>query len=271
MQKRVAEVWNIGEQKFKNNYLIRTQMFKSLIIPAVTYGAEITGWSEWESIELTQRRYLRWVLGLSRGTKKAILMEETKAIPIYIETGKKAMMYEERINNSPCEVLRECLREVRSGLRTWWTEKRRTYCNRNGWSDLEINAAGNRGESTWEILLKRDIECWQQQQFNLLKLSRYRLIRADRVPWYLQRGRNISIIARFRCENEEWGMNSWRKERKCRICGTEEETVNHMRAKCCPDMRTLEQLMDERGSGENWMRSVLAKREKMLNKVPICI
>ena len=158
-------------------------------------------------------------------------------------------MYEARINNSPCEVLRECLKELRSVLKTWWTEKRRIYCNRNGWSDLEINAAGNRGESAWEILMKRDIECWQQQQFNLLKLSRYRLIRADRVPWYLQRGRNISIIARFRCENEEWGMNSWRKERKCRICGTEDETVNHMRAKCCPDMRTLEQLMDERGSG----------------------
>lgn len=44
---RVAEVWNIGEQKFKNNYSIRTQLFNSLIFPAVTYGAEITGSSEW--------------------------------------------------------------------------------------------------------------------------------------------------------------------------------------------------------------------------------
>ena len=78
---------------------------------------------------------------------------------IYRNGKKKAMMYEERINNSPCEVLRECLKEVRSGLRTWWTEKRRIYCNRNGWSDLEINAAGNRGESAWEILMKRDIKC----------------------------------------------------------------------------------------------------------------
>ena len=112
--------------------------------------------------------------------------------------------------------------------------------------------------------MKRDIECWQQQQFNLLKLSRYRLIRADRVPWYLQRGRNISIIARFRCETEEWGMNSWRKERKCRICGMEEETVNHTKVNCCPDMRTFEQLMDEKGSGENWMRSFLAKRENIV-------
>lgn len=255
-KRRVAEVWSLGERKFKNNFIVRMQMFKSLVVPAITYGAEITGWREWEDIERTQRRYLRWVLGLDRGTRKAVLMDETKTLPIYIETGAKAMRYEERIQNSPCQVLRECLKEVHSGIKSSWYDGRRLYCNRNGWSDTEINAAGRRGESLWGELWMRDIECFHQLNYNKVSLSHYSSLHTDRLAWYLQRGRNISLIARFRCGNEERGRSSWRGDRSCRICGLEDETLLHIKETCCQDPRTVEQLLDERGYGEAWMRKI---------------
>ena len=40
-KRRVAEVWGIGERKLKDNFLVRMQMFKSLVLPAI-----ITGWTE---------------------------------------------------------------------------------------------------------------------------------------------------------------------------------------------------------------------------------
>ena len=261
-KRRLAEVWGIGQRKFKNNFLIRMQLFKSLILPAITYGAEIFGWAMWEAIELIQRKYLRWILGLDRGTKKSILMAETKAFPVYIEAGAKAARYEERIHNSPCKILKECLKEVQNGKISSWSDMRKKYCHRNGWSVEEVNAAWFRGESMWSALRNRDMECWQQQQYNSLNSSLYSRIQTDRTPWYLQRGRSISLIARFRCGNEERGRISWREDRRCRVCGETDETIEHMSGSCCPDTRSYERLLDERGGGEGWMRSVLEKREK---------
>ena len=272
-KRRVAEVWGIGHRKFEDNFSIRMEMFKSLILPAITYGAEITGWSEWESIELTQRRYLRWILGLDRGTRKAVLMEETKTSPMYIETGVKAMKYEERIRNSPCLILRECLIEVHKGLKNNWTDMRSKYCNRNGWAVEEVNAALSRGESVWHPLMMRDMECWQQLQFNRLQSSHYRFLQTSRVPWYLQRGRNVRLIARFRCGNEERGRDKWGTDHRCRICGEAIETVDHLRESCCPDQRNYTSLLNERGNGEGWMRRVLnaRKAKQMSNEVQIIV
>ena len=263
-KRRVAEVWSLGERKFKDNFGIRMQLFNSLIVPSITYGAEITGWTEFDCLELTQRRYLRWTLGLDRGTKKAILMEETKAIPLYIDTGTKAMKYEERSRNSPCMVLRECLREIYSSkLQTPSIQSRKQYLNRNGWSDVEINSMCERGESVWGILRGTDIDCFRQLQFNKISSSRYSSLQTDRVPWYLQRGRSIKLIARFRCGNEERGDASWRSDGSCRVCGVDRETVEHMRASCCLDERPRELLLNERGQGESWMKEVIKKRKAL--------
>ena len=161
-------------------------MFKSQLFAAITYGAEITGWKEWDCLELAQRRYLRWILGLERGTRKAILMEETKSTPIYIETGAIAMKYEERIQNSPCHILRECLLEVYNGSKTPWTELREKYCRRNGWAAEEINLAHIRMESVWTTLMTRDLDCFHQLKYNKISLSNYRFLQTDHLPWYLQ-------------------------------------------------------------------------------------
>lgn len=259
-KRRVAETWSIGERKFADNFTIRKQMFRSLIVPAITYGAEITGWVEWEGLELTQRRYLRWTLGLEKGTKKCLLMDETKSMPLYIETGAKALRYEERIANSPCVTLRECLREIHNGEVNLWTNMRKKYFNRNGYSEMTTNTDFQYETQLWPKLRQRDIDCFQQLQFIRIQECDYKHIRTDRVPWYLQRGRNISMIARFRCGNEEWGRSEWRKDQNCRVCGTELETIHHMLSVCCPDERPWTRILDERGSGEDWMKRILERR-----------
>lgn len=36
-KRRLAETWSMGERKFKDDFAVRQQMFRSLIIPAITY------------------------------------------------------------------------------------------------------------------------------------------------------------------------------------------------------------------------------------------
>ena len=68
------------------------------------------------------------------------------------------------------------------------------------------------------------------------------------------------MIARFRCGNEEWGETRWTKDPGCQVCGGADETLIHIRESCCPDPRSVMQLLNERGTGEQWMRGVIDKR-----------
>ena len=65
----------------------------------------------------------------------------------------------------------------------------------------------------------------------------------------LQRGRNIKLIARLSCGNEERDAY-WRSDRSCRVCDGEQEAVELKRASCYRDRQPKEVLFNEKGQGE---------------------
>ena len=69
---------------------------------------------------------------------------------------------------------------------------------------------------------------------------------------------NQNIIARFRCGNEELKNRYWETEerRKCRICGAEEENLEHLKEKCKEEIRNrwkTEAILNETGEKVDWM------------------
>lgn len=65
----------------------------------------------------------------------------------------------------------------------------------------------------------------------------YKRIKTKEVPEYLnekRRKKEQNTIARFRCGNEARGSQEWREEkkRKCRICGRERKSLEHIIKKC---------------------------------------
>lgn len=62
-------------------------------------------------------------------------------------------------------------------------------------------------------------------------------------------------------------MDDWRepKERLCRVCGTEEETIEHMLETCCP-AEGEENVLEEDGRGLGWMSGVLGSRPEVEKK-----
>ena len=88
-------VWRIGERKFRYDFKRRIMMYDSLIKTMLTYGAEIWGWKEYEEVEKVQEKYLKWILGLDKETPGYIVREETKRKKMRIDLGKKAVKYED--------------------------------------------------------------------------------------------------------------------------------------------------------------------------------
>ena len=131
-KRRVASVWSIAEKNFTENFIIRRQMFYSLVRPAFTYGCEIFGYEECEELERVQRMYFRWTLGVAPWTKKHLLYHETNTEPLKITLGLRAMSYEERSLNSPCLLFRECIKLTHESTPEQSTDVRRLFLPTSG-------------------------------------------------------------------------------------------------------------------------------------------
>lgn len=258
----VAQTWSIAERRFRENYTIRKQMFHSIVVPTATYGCEVTGFREWEGLECQMRKYFKWTLGLNQSTKTAIVIHETKQVPLHITTAHRAMRYEERSMDSPCEILKACIKEVQEGAKSPFATDREAYCRAAGWSVQTVGQILRSGGSVCGYLKLKHTEVVMQLIGVQIAPLRYACVSAVDVPLYLNRSRHFRMIARFRCENEERGRERWRDDKRCRVCGGAEETLEHMAWNCCRFMRSVPRMLCQSGDGVRDMLRLLECRRK---------
>ncbi|KYN08022.1 hypothetical protein ALC62_00996 [Cyphomyrmex costatus] len=101
----------------------------------------------------------------------------------------------------------------------------------------------------------------------------YVRIKTEAVPKYLREGgkdKRMIRIARFRMGNEMRRGRYWEDEerRVCRVCGAEEETWDHVLKRCAKwkedeKEMSMEDILDEGGGGDVWIRGLIGIREKM--------
>ena len=131
-----------------------------------------------------------------------------------------------------------------------------------------------RGELRGEELVSRERRMQEEERWKRIRESEYnrwyRVVKGKGVPGYLRKGWGESRwqrVAKFRLGNGMRGGKYWEdeKKRKCRVCGWEEETWEHVWEECMGweeggwQERVGEVLNDE-GGGEKWMRSVEERR-----------
>lgn len=217
---RLKETWSIGQRKFEDNFKLRMKMFDTLVLPGSIYGCEVFGRQEFEDLEILHRRYLKWTLGLRSSTRTSLLMYETKRTPIHFLTTERAKKFEENALKGTNELLKTCVE---------WTR------------------IGRKADHPKDDMLRR---YWTNTLTSCTE--DYQKIATQDLPMYLTNRRNIVMIARARCENEERGLMSW-GDKMCRICGEERETIEHMTDFCVPDSRSREEILDETGDGIDWL------------------
>ena len=210
-KRRLCETWSVGERKFTGNFVIRKQLFSSLVEPVITYGSEVFRYNYYDDLEKLQRRYFKWTLGVGAYTKNDPVMEEAQLQTLHWKTAASAMRYEQRATMSPCQLLRECCRLIHSGETNEFTTARRKYCEAAGYSDTLVSRTIAEGGSAWETLKQRRREVLQQMLDCRIRDSRYARIRTlNRLPDYLSRGHNnnMKLISRFRLGKRRTGVTT---------------------------------------------------------------
>ena len=108
----MKRTWHIGEKLFKEDFERRTNMFVALVESVAMYGSEIWDWSNEERLDIIERRYMKWILGLDKVTSTYILREETREEEIRTKAVRRTFNYEERARSSGKKLVRECIREM---------------------------------------------------------------------------------------------------------------------------------------------------------------
>lgn len=219
--RRLTETWSIAERRFPDNFEIRMKMFDSLVLPVLTYGCEVFGREEFDEIEKLQRKYIKMTLGLRDSTRTTMIMYEARRRPLIYMTQTRADYFEKRAGLGDRKLLLNCVK--------WQTDRHRPRkCVKDYDDDTKKDFIGRPYEELageWEKL-----------------------------PKYLTTGREYKLIARGRMENMERGHSKW-GDRRCRICGTDDETLDHMLDVCVPDDqgRTREEILNEEGTGRDYL------------------
>lgn len=276
----MRQVWGIGKRRFSEDWGRRMKLFDCLVSSVVLYGAEVWGWREREGVERLQEQYIRWTLGVDARTPGYMLREETKRDKMRTRAGKRGMKFEEKLERGEGgELARMCWEEMKGknrGEESEWEKERRKYCEERGYSVEELKRRREKGRSMVGELEERDKELQGQENGKKIRESSYnnwyREIVTVGKPRYL-RGRRKEEkrrrIARFRLGNEMRAGRYWEQaeERKCRICGWEEETWEHVLERCEEGRgvnigERIREILDDGGGGEEWMEELERKRSK---------
>ncbi|KAJ3666596.1 hypothetical protein Zmor_002033 [Zophobas morio] len=124
------------------------------------------------------------------------------------------------------------------------------------------------GAEIWGWREYEEIERMKEMGRSMKEELSVRDIVKDEVPKYREREsiKKKRMMARFRCGNAEKENNFWRGEtdRRCRVCWREGETIEHM-LEVCEGLRksedSREEVLNEDGSGLEWMKEVWKIRE----------
>ncbi|EFN67046.1 hypothetical protein EAG_02771 [Camponotus floridanus] len=190
----------------------------------VAFGVEVWRWKEWNKIERLQERYMRWVLGVEGRTPGYMVREEGKKEKMRTKLGRRAMGYEEKLEKGGGENGQENVGKREREVSLEWVRMRREE-GREGKEEIE----------------GRDIEMQQQERFERVQKSKwnrwYKDGRVLGIPQYLyEKGKEERMIrvARFRLGSEMREGRYWEEEegRRCRSCGWEEESWEHVVEVC---------------------------------------
>lgn len=155
----MKQAWSIGERLFEDDYKRRLKMFRALVESVALYGAEIWGWGNDTRIDGIKRKYVKWILGLDRGTPNDIVAEETKIEELRTEALKRAIRYEEKTRKKEKKIILKCVREIdkkRTGNEEIkWEKKRREGLEKIGMKAEELQ---KRREKETRVIIREIME-----------------------------------------------------------------------------------------------------------------
>ncbi|KAL6421353.1 hypothetical protein ACFW04_014690 [Cataglyphis niger] len=263
----MSQIWGIGKRKLKNDWGRRLWLFDKLVWTVMGYEVEIWGWGERKELERLQERYLRWVLGMEWGTPGYMVREELQRKKLRGRAGKRPWSSRKGWKRVGGRIARRCWKELRERSRrkidlSKWEKERCRYFEDRGMGMVEVEAKRSEGALDFGYFVKKDMEMNEKERWERRNqdITGSRKIKGSGIPEYLRRDWGKSRwqrMARYRLGNGMKGNWYWKEEedKKCRLCGREEETWEHVWERCWVEKNEkegwLRELEDLRSGGEN--------------------
>lgn len=165
---------------------------------------------------------------------------ETGRLPLHVEAAARALKFERRAADSTNSLLRDALVEFKRH-----SKERSKFFEKIKWNNSTEAENPMRNQLAAEVHRLGAIRTIKGEIMGTFYERRSPIT----TPAYLIGGADTRFIARVRCGNEEKGRDTWRKyqDQQCRICGTEEETLEHWATTCHPTEMDEEEMWTEKG------------------------
>jgi hypothetical protein len=238
-------IWGIGNRMGKMDVWSDMKLFDCMVKSVMMYGVEIWGWDKNKEMEVIQNKYIKWILSLDANTPSYLITAEMGRVSMEYIALRRAVRYLERVEKMDNKRLPKiCWEEIRKcqgkGKETELTKKingklREDKC-KDWWEEREEKGE-DRDREMLEEWLRREME----ERDNNIGKSRYcKYYKKIKLNWQSERylnGRNrrkVQDFAGIRMGNVHRGEKGWLSdnERKCRLCGEEEETMEHIMWEC---------------------------------------
>ncbi len=130
-------------------------MFKSLVLPAMNYGAEIWGVDRIDRLESIETDYYKLILGVSRFAANAGVLREVGSVGIWKDLKMKDIKFWIRLASEESDTLiRRCFRaHLQENDQRYWAYKVKRVLERAGLGDVSPEMIENRGTREIEQLI----------------------------------------------------------------------------------------------------------------------
>ena len=216
---------------------IMLELFDKLVIPIISYGAEVWGYSNTLIIEKLHLKFLKMLLHVKRSTPNCMVYGELGAYPLHITTNSKILGFWSRICNDKRQdkisvTIYKLLKVLddKGIFTSQWIAHVKWLLDSLGMSDLWLNSHFNPEWFKSAIALRlRDqyIQSWSNDVNNSNLCANYKLFKTSfKLESYLLK-LHVServILTKFRTSNLLIPVNSMRfsgvdrAERRCDVC-----------------------------------------------------
>ncbi|KAL6416732.1 hypothetical protein ACFW04_013190 [Cataglyphis niger] len=160
--------------------------------------------------------------------------------------GRRAWGFEKKLEEGRGSgIARRCWEELREKSRrkidlSKWEEERCRYFEDRGMGMVKVEAKRSEEVLDFGYFVKKDREMDEKERWERIEESRYnslyREIKGSGIPEYLRRDWGESRWQRMARYRLEWNQGNWywkeEEDKKCRLCGREEEVWEHVWKRC---------------------------------------
>ena len=224
-----------------NRYIISRDVWKSVFVPALTYGnaSLVLGGDVERKLEVMQREVERFSLGCRFTCSREFLQGEVNMSSFKFREAQAKLSYDIRLGKIGEDRWAAKLQKIKrlERIKTKW-DRRLEYCgrligyNKREWEDAELDVAEVKG-----IVKQRQLEKWTE---NMAVKSSMEVYRMGKKEWggvdrLYDNSRGSGFLADARAGMLDTGVYRRHFEDVsgiCDLCGEGEETVEHVVVAC---------------------------------------